>query len=132
MVIGISLTDVIILVGSCFAITHYLVYERGLFDVFHRLRYALGVSVLYDSHSGETVLSHSGYISSKDLSKNGLVFVSNHSTFAEVLSCHRCTAVWVTFGVAVFYYLFTPLLGLIPLWFGLCGLTVFMLEVAHK
>jgi hypothetical protein len=120
------------IIGMVVALTQFLVYEAGPFGIFSRLRYFVGINQLYDIVKQEFVPTHTAYVAPYVLRANNLMFVSNGKFFAELLSCHICTSVWVSFFVVAPFYFLPIFVGVIPLWLAVSGFSMFLLQIMHK
>lgn len=120
------------MIGMVITITQFLVHEDGPFGIFSRLRYTFGINQLYDLRKQEFIAGYSGYLKPNVVRENNFVFLSNGKFFAELLSCHMCTSVWVSlFLVAPFYFL-PIVVGVVPLWLALSGFSMFFLQLMNK
>lgn len=112
----------IILILSNYLLTMYLVYEKGPFDIFEKIRHLAGINVPEEVFGPDRQVEIIGY-------------TSNGSLTAGILSCHRCTSPYT----AALVLLIAAVTGFLPFtwdlllyWLSTAGGAIFLFEVMER
>lgn len=106
-----EITTLLAIAFATYLLTTYLVYENGPFNICAMIRFFAGINVPISDMNGEATGD----------------FISNGTVFAEMLSCHRCTGMWIGLLMVVTSF-FVPLM---VMFFGAIGFGVFLMDLTH-
>ena len=97
----------IVLTLAVFRLTRMLIVDDGPFDVFRKMREAVGI-----------------------VNGGGLTVITRRWIWSGLLSCHWCLSVWVAFPAALLWQGISP--GALAAWLALAGASSVIEEVVRR